>query len=90
MKNYKSDKSCVVCSESRDGFVCLHHVKTRGAGGTDETHNMMPLCAWCHTTIHKIGLVAMAKKHASVHNWLVKNGWESSMGKWFYNKEKLC
>ena len=82
VKNYKSSSPCVVCNEAKDGFVCYHHVKTRKSGGTDEPHNLMPLCAWCHTNIHKIGLVSMSKKHASVHNWLLRNGWELAMGKW--------
>ena len=89
MKNYKSNKPCIACGESKDGFVCFHHVKTRKSGGTDEEHNLMPLCAWCHTTIHKIGLVTMAKKHVSIHNWLVKNGWEFTMGKWIYSSQGL-
>lgn len=85
MKNYKSDKPCIICGESREGFVCLHHVKTRKSGGSDETFNLMPLCAWHHTEIHKIGLVNMAKKNKSIHNWLIENGWEFVMGKWMHD-----
>jgi 5-methylcytosine-specific restriction endonuclease McrA len=82
MKNYKSSLPCVACGERKDGFVCFHHVKSRGAGGSDESHNLMPLCAWCHTEVHKIGTLAFAKKYKSVNNWLIKNGWELTMGKW--------
>jgi predicted HNH restriction endonuclease len=65
--------------------MCYHHVKTRKSGGTDEPHNLMPLCAWCHVEIHKIGLVSMSQKYESVNNWLINNGWEVMMGKWFHS-----
>jgi len=85
LKNYKADMPCTACKESKDGFVCYHHVKTRGSGGSDEAHNLMPLCAWCHQKIHKIGLVSMSKDCISVHNWLINNGWELLMGKWIHD-----
>jgi len=84
--NYKAPVSCTSCGEAKDGFVCYHHVKTRKSGGTDEPHNLMPLCSWCHTAIHKIGLVSMSKKNSKVHNWLLSNGWELVMGKWVNGK----
>lgn len=74
-----------MCRESKDGFVCYHHVKTRKSGGSDDSYNLMSLCSWCHVTIHKIGLVTMSKKHISVHNWLIENGWEFEMGKWIHS-----
>ena len=90
MKNYKSDWPCVACGESKDGFVTFHHVKTRGSGGNDNPENLMPLCAWCHHLIHKIGTVEMSKKYESINNWLVKNGWELMAGKWRQlNEERL-
>jgi len=85
MKNYKTSLPCIVCNECKDGFMCFHHVKTRGAGGSNHTSNLMPLCAWCHVEIHKLGLVSMSKKYDSVNNWLINNGWELQMGKWFNN-----
>lgn len=89
MKNYKANVSCVACGEKKDGFVCYHHVKTRGSGGTDEAHNLMPLCAWCHTKIHQIGTTSMSKKYSNVHNWLIENGWEINAGKWIHHPQGL-
>lgn len=47
----------------RDGHKCVkcgsterlevHHIKHRAEGGTDELHNLVTLCAWCHAEEHK-------------------------------------
>jgi len=91
MKNYKHDGSCTVCNEIRDGFVCLHHLKSRGSGGSDDSYNLLPLCHWCHVTVHNIGLVSFAKKHESVKSFLLRNNWELCSGKWIHqaNNEEV-
>ena len=82
MKNYKSDKPCIVCNKGSEGFTCYHHVKTRKSGGSDHAENLMPVCLWHHTEVHKIGLVSFSKKYPAVNNWLINNNWQLTMGKW--------
>lgn len=81
MKNYKSDKPCVVCGESRDGFVCFHHVRSRKAGGSDDPANLLSLCQKCHNEVHAIGDIAFMHKYPSVKHWMESNGWEVFNGK---------
>lgn len=76
LKNYKSDKPCVVCKESRDGSVTFHHLTTRAAGGEDEQSNLISLCQKHHTEIHQIGTVKFSRKYQEVKMWLEDNGWE--------------
>jgi 5-methylcytosine-specific restriction endonuclease McrA len=40
-----------------------HHIKSRGSGGHDETHNLVALCRSCHQNLHRIGLNSFAEKH---------------------------
>lgn len=54
----------------------LHHVKTRGSGGGDETWNLMPLCRGCHVTWHAIGHSRFVRLHPHSQIWLTKNGWK--------------
>lgn len=89
MKNYKSYQACIVCGQNGENMTTYHHIRTRKSGGTDETYNLMPLCLRCHNEVHKIGIVSFSKKHPSVHNWLIKNSWQFSMGKWFYSSPEI-
>jgi predicted restriction endonuclease len=82
LKNYKADFPCIVCGWRVGGMVTFHHVKTRGSGGNDEEHNLMPLCAWHHVETHNIGTVSFSKKYPNVNNWLISNGWSLEAGKW--------
>lgn len=51
----------------RDGYKCrmcgagsslsVDHIKSRGAGGTDEINNLRCLCAECHFSRHSYGFV---------------------------------
>lgn len=55
--NYQGYRSYIV---ERDGFACVvcgsserlhvHHIITRGAGGTNEYQNLITLCHVCHST----------------------------------------
>jgi len=56
--------------------VDAHHVKTRGAGGSDIIENLMPLCRAHHSEIHAKGLMWASKNYSSVEYWLGRNGWE--------------
>lgn len=65
----------------------LHHVKTRKSGGTDDSHNLMPLCRSHHTECHKIGTSTFVKKYNSARLWMLSNGWEYNelLNKWRRN-----
>jgi len=75
LKNYKSSNNCVSCGKGGDGFVCFHHIKSRGSGGPNEAWNLMPLCFKCHELIHKKGTNFMANKSMGVKDFLQKNEW---------------
>jgi len=59
----------------------LHHVKSRGAGGGDDSWNLIPVCHRIHQEIHSKGICALAKQHAAILNWLLSNGWELETGR---------
>ncbi len=54
----------------------LHHVKTRGAGGTDDAWNLMPVSSSLHRLIHSQGLKKVSDDFPQVRKWLVNNGWD--------------
>ena len=91
--NFKADKPCCGCGESREDYVCFHHTYTRKAFPeyTWKEWNLMPLCLKCHVMIHKIGTSSMANKFHGVRNWLEKNGWEFCEFKkaWIFDKSKI-
>jgi len=35
--------------------IHVHHIKTRGAGGTDKPENLIALCPECHHEVHRRG-----------------------------------
>lgn len=41
-----------------------HHIKTRGAGGSDEAKNLLALCTTHHTEAHTIGVMSFADKYS--------------------------
>jgi len=41
----------------------IHHIRTRGAGGSDDATNLLALCYYHHTKIHAIG----SRKFAYIH-----------------------
>ncbi len=44
-----------LCCErcGRGGPIHWHHVKSRGAGGSDRSSNRVDLCATCHDLVHR-------------------------------------
>jgi hypothetical protein len=78
LKTYKYRSTHCLISDSHRccGSFVFHHVKSRGAGGSDDPTNLMPLCVKAHNEIHQKGLMYMSKKYASVETWLIENGWE--------------
>ena len=61
-----------------------HHLKTRGAGGSDDYENIMPLCRKHHTEIHSSGKNRFVEKYR-LQSWMRERGWvfEFFNGKWF-------
>lgn len=73
-ENFKIIRSmkCLVCGSAN---VDVHHIKTRGSGGSDQLWNLMPLCRREHQEIHKIGNIKFIEKYINVANYLDINGW---------------
>lgn len=44
-------RHCELCGRS-DARLEVHHVITKGCGGPDHQHNLITLCAECHTKTH--------------------------------------
>lgn len=51
---------CVVCGLDP---IDIDHIKTRGAGGSDDWWNIWELCRLHHTQRHALGLPHFALKH---------------------------
>lgn len=88
MRNYKSDKPCIVCGESRDCYVCLHHLYTRKSFPeyADEPWNLIPVCQREHNLFHAKPLSYMVDKYPSVKEWLINNGWYySELNGWIHD-----
>lgn len=81
-------KICTACYSRSN--IDIHHIKTRGSGGTDDSYNLMPLCRFHHIEVDQIGLVKFSRKYPNVSSFLYKNGWEieTMFGKekWQHNK----
>lgn len=53
-----------------------HHIKTRGSGGSDEEWNILHICRFHHTEIHKIGAYRFSNKYPEIKQILSEKGWE--------------
>ncbi len=63
---------CIICNKDAD----RHHWRSRGASGTDDEWNLMPLDRLHHVEVHQIGNNKFAEKYQQVRSWLISNGWE--------------
>lgn len=77
-------KPCLICGQKADP----HHIKSRGAGGNDVDWNLIPLCRFHHTEVHKIGLSLFQNKYYEIQQWLLNNGWTFDLGrqKWTHDE----
>lgn len=86
-KYFDPDGHCII-----SGFkgVDLHHWKTKGSGGTDGDHNLMPLAHVYHQECHRIGVKSFVYKYSEVKRWLLDNGWtfDVVLDKWVHDKER--
>ena len=73
--------TCTVCSLVG---VDLHHIKTQKSGGSDENHNLIPLCRKHHVECHAAGMLQFSKQNEAITNWLTEKGWsvDEFLGKW--------
>ena len=65
--------TCLACNLIH---IDYHHVKSRGAGGCDGKHNLMPLCRRHHVQIHKLGLNNMVSNYSKIRLFLYTHGYE--------------
>jgi len=82
--SYQTSEPCTACG-TEQAQRCLHHLKSQGAGGSDNDYNLMPLCLRCHNKVHLIGLSNFAQRNMGVVGWLLKNNWSVKMGRWIYH-----
>lgn len=82
MSKYQKMGKCVACQI--EGFVDLHHLKTRKSGGTDHPSNLMELCRMCHSMLHQIGMTKFIGKFPYIKLLLDLKGWrfDSIAGKY--------
>lgn len=52
------------------------HIRSRGAGGSNEWDNILLLCRECHQFQHKEGWPAFARKYPDIVYDLDVRGWE--------------
>lgn len=88
--SYKTDQPCIICEAVTENGNCFHHIKTRASGGSDEPHNMMPVCKKHHNEIHSKGNNQMCKQYPQFQNWLKNNGWrlDGYINKWWHKLER--
>jgi len=88
-KNYQSFEPCLACGEEFTDRM-YHHIRTRGAGGKDEPHNLISLCQKHHNEVHTMGMVGFSEKYQGISLWLRKSGWKiqiapiGTMHKWIH------
>lgn len=48
-----------------------HHIRTRGAGGSDKEGNLLALCDTHHTEVGTIGILTFAKKYGQFYDKII-------------------
>lgn len=61
-------QGCLICKQKDDTHI--HHVTTRGAGGSNDPDNLVCLCPAHHVEIHTIGVKTFADKYPYFDDWL--------------------
>lgn len=75
--NFKSTRPCVICGESRDGMVTLHHIYSQKAFPEfkNSNWNLISYCSKHHNEAHSRGDATMYESYHSVRDWMTKNNW---------------
>lgn len=66
--------TCQCCGKDFEKLD-THHIRSKGAGGKDETFNLIDVCRKCHTEIHSKGYFSMCSNNATLLIELNKRGW---------------
>src|SRR6478736_2344534 len=75
------EQRCACCSAA--GPSDAHHIKSKKSGGHDKRENLLPLCRFCHTEIHKRGLDFMVNKYMHLSKIIKDKGWVTDhLGRW--------
>jgi len=48
------EDTCFICGESRPNSIEQHHIVPRRFGGSDDSENLVGLCASCHSAVEKL------------------------------------
>lgn len=65
---------CEICG---DVNAEVHHIITRGAGGTDDPENLIYLCRQHHSLIHSVGRETFLKTWGMEHKLDIAKAWNS-------------
>lgn len=66
-------RRCIAC---RDWPTDRAHIKSKGAGGSMEDHNLVNLCRTHHREQHQHGWSLFLDRHPAVWIELQRKGWE--------------
>lgn len=62
-QHWIDNPACAVCTDPSEP---PHHVRTRGAGGTDDAVNLLNLCAVHHRQIHDAGVTTFMARYPAL------------------------
>jgi len=78
---------------ARDGYRCalcdctkylqIHHVIPRGEGGSDHPHNLITLCAYCHSHVHGAPLYDTTMTAGDIEQMCVEYVSDFYAGDWY-------
>jgi hypothetical protein len=78
MRSLVDPDKCYFCDVRRvrgiKGYrsvIELHHIHEKHLGGTNEAHNMLPLCSNHHSMVH-MGLINPVRFYYSTKGWLLE------------------
>ena len=82
---YQTEEPCEICKSHTENGNALHHIRSRGAYGGDESYNLIPLCKKCHVMVHHLGTSNAASRYPGFKAFLIKHGWDyiEFSNKWF-------
>jgi hypothetical protein len=68
----KMHQRCEACGGPARGLP--HHIKHRGAGGSDEPENLLRLCHWCHYGIvhSSPGILGLIERYPHLRRKVLK------------------
>lgn len=67
-------RPCIVCRWPPPSDPS--HIRSRGAGGHDLEHNVVPMCRGCHQRWHNRGWIRFCQEHPEFADTLDYMGWD--------------